>query len=131
MVLAGPYQSDCMPPQHERIHYLGYLSSEEVVMAINSLDVAVICNLDSTFGRYCFPQKAYEFMACNIPMVAAAIGSMKQLLQAYPTCLYQINNGQSLSRAIENQLTTPIQLELAIPSWEMQAEKLESFLAVS
>jgi glycosyltransferase involved in cell wall biosynthesis len=109
------------------IHDLGTLPLEIVPVLLNALDLAVICNRDSAFGRYCFPQKAYEIIACRVPLVAAAVGSMKELLTEYPACLYEPENANSLAQAIERQLQARTIVNLRAPSWAESAKNLEVF----
>ena len=102
------------------VHDLATLRLDTVPVLLNALDVAVICNRDSTFGRHCFPQKAYEIIACRVPLVAAAVGSMNELLSEYPECLYEPENGNSLAQVIERQLEARTIVDLRVPSWTIQ-----------
>ena len=77
LALAGPRRKSMRIPSDPLIHDLGELPLDEVPAFLNALDVAVVCNLDNDFGRYCFPQKAREIMACDVPIIAARVGSMK------------------------------------------------------
>ena len=72
LALAGP--RDIEIPRVPGIIDLGILPLEQVPLLLNALDVAVICNRENDFGRYCFPQKAREIMACYVPLVAARVG---------------------------------------------------------
>ena len=49
-------------------------------------------------------QKAYEIIACRVPLVAAAVGSMKALLTDYPRCLYEPGDPANLAEVVELQL---------------------------
>jgi glycosyltransferase involved in cell wall biosynthesis len=128
LALAGPRSRWNPIPAGPPILDLGTLPLETVPVLFNALDVAIICNRDSAFGRYCFPQKAYEIIACRVPLVAAAVGSMKELLGDYPQCLYQPESPASLAQAIERQLEAKTVLDIAAPSWGDSAKKLECFL---
>ena len=101
LALAGPVETGTRLPKGPQVHYLGNLKHEAVPVLINALDIGVICNIDTLFGRYCFPQKAYEMMACRIPVVAAKIGTMKKLFAAYPECLFEPENCLDLALAIK------------------------------
>lgn len=125
LLLAGPADAGAPIPQHDNVHYLGEIPYQDVPAFINALDVAVICNLDSAFGRYCFPQKAYEILSCQVPMVAAGIGVMESLLKNYSDCLFEPGNADSLAKAIERQLHQPIVPEIEVFTWDDQAVKLE------
>ena len=56
---------------------------EEVVLAINSADVAIIPNTLNEFSKYCFPYKLAEYMACKVPIVATDIGDVSSMLKKY------------------------------------------------
>jgi glycosyltransferase involved in cell wall biosynthesis len=127
LALAGPRSRYTKIPLVPMIHDLGTLPLEIVPVLLNALDLAVICNRDSAFGRYCFPQKAYEIIACRVPLVAAAVGSMKELLTEYPACLYEPENANSLAQAIERQLQARTIVNLRAPSWAESAKNLEVF----
>jgi glycosyltransferase involved in cell wall biosynthesis len=127
LALAGPRSRLSKIPKEPMIHDLRTLPLDRVPVFLNALDVAVICNRDSAFGRYCFPQKAYEIIACRLPLVAAAVGSMNELLADYPLCLYEPENPNSLVRAIEHQLEARTLVNLPAPSWAESAIKLDAY----
>jgi teichuronic acid biosynthesis glycosyltransferase TuaC len=114
--------------RHPNARDLGLLSNSQVAVFLNTLDVAVICNKDSDFGRYCFPQKAHEILACGVPLVAANVGVMSELLKNNPECLYDPKNPLDLANKIATQLKTPATLKIPINTWAKQAKKLESFM---
>ena len=128
LAIAGPRDRCSQIPNGPRVHDLGVLPLDEVPLLINALDVAVVCNRDSLFGRYCFPQKTYEVMACRTPLVAAAVGSMKDMLDEYPECLFEPEAPQSCADAIRSQLIQPTVVDFDIPSWGDMAKRLETFL---
>lgn len=127
LALAGPRGRFSKIPLGPMVHDFETLGLDTVPILLNALDVAVICNRDSTFGRYCFPQKAYEIIACRVPLVAAAVGSMNELLSEYPECLYEPENANSLAHAIERQLEARTIVNLPVPSWADSARKLEAY----
>jgi len=127
LAIAGPRPRFSKIPPGPMVHDFKMLRLETVPVFLNALNVAVICNRDSSFGRYCFPQKAYEIIACRVPLVAAAVGSMNELLAEYPQCLYEPENANSLAQAIERQLETKTIVNLPAPSWAESAKGLEAF----
>lgn len=126
LVLAGPVH-DAPPPRHDNILYLGALDHALVPSFFNALDVAVLCMADNEFGRYAFPQKLYEILACQVPVVAAAVGAIKELLSPWPQTLYPPDNETELKQVMLKQMQSPCIPELSIPLWPDQAEKLECF----
>lgn len=128
LALAGPRSSRVKIPAGERVHDLGVLPLELVPTFLNALDVAVVCNRDSAFGRYNFPQKAREIVACEIPMAAADTGSMKAILREHPECLFASGEPASLANVLRAQLRNPKPIHDRAASWSDMAETLEKFL---
>lgn len=127
LALAGPRPSSGRIPRGEHTHDLGILPLDKVSVFFNALDVAVVCNRDSSFGRYNFPQKAREIMACGTALVAAEIGSMKEILRDHRHCLFAPNDPASLAAAIRIQLAKPTSIGRKVPAWSDSAAQLETF----
>ncbi|MDP2178140.1 glycosyltransferase family 4 protein [Methylicorpusculum sp.] len=128
LALAGPHDASCPIPQHPRIHYLGLLPHHEINTFYNALDLAVVCMRDTEFGRYAFPQKTYEILACKTPILSARLGALKQTLKEYPQCLYEPENQADLSEKIVNLLNNPSVVDIHIPTWSDQAQRLAEWL---
>jgi glycosyltransferase involved in cell wall biosynthesis len=127
LALAGARRPSLSIPSGSKVHDLKMLPHLQVPSFINALDLAVICYRQSPQGEVSFPQKAYEIIACRVPFVAAAVGSMNELLAEYPQCLYEPENPDSLAQAIERQLEAKTIVNLPAPSWAESAKRLESF----
>lgn len=125
LVLAGPYDASAPPPTGERVHYLESLPHERVAELFCALDVGAICIQDTAFGRYCFPQKAYEMLACDLPVVAADIGAMGALLVSTPGCLYRSGDERDLADKLLNQLHQPTRPQVVIEDWQALIARIE------
>ena len=123
LAVAGP--RDMPIPEDPRIHDLGVLPLDKVPLFLNALDVAVICVKDDAFGRYCYPQKAGEIMACDLPLVAAKTGSLSDLFAAHPEWLYEPGNVNSLAKALDRRISDKSTGYSTPPSWKELAERLE------
>ncbi|MFT4241103.1 MAG: glycosyltransferase family 4 protein [Acidovorax sp.] len=129
LVLAGPYRPELPPPQGERVHYLGHLSHAQVAELFSALDVGIISILDTPFGRYCFPQKAYEMLACGLCVAVTDIGEMSTLFAATPQIMFQSGDAQGLAVAVTNQLSAPAAPAVAIHDWSALIGEIEPMLA--
>jgi glycosyltransferase involved in cell wall biosynthesis len=129
LVFAGPRDGTPQRYKHQRIIDLGVLDYSVIPKLFNALDVGVICNENSMFGRFCFPQKFYEMASCGIPFVATDVGEMSQLLAHRPDCLYPVGNSQVLAKRIDAHLQNPAPVEMAaIPTWDEAGLAMEEFI---
>ncbi|MGB5851312.1 MAG: glycosyltransferase family 4 protein [Rhodanobacter sp.] len=117
LVLAGPFDASFPPPSGPRVHYLGQLPHARTAELFNALDVGVIYLRDTPFGRYCFPQKAYEMLACGLPIASARIGVMPQLLASTPAGLYAADDPTELAKAVLDLLEHPAVATVSIDDW--------------
>lgn len=125
LVLAGPVDAGLPAPLGSRVHYLGMLPHAKTAELFNAIDVGAICIRDTVFGRYSFPQKAYEMLACGLPVAAADIGSMTHLFASAPSCLYQAEDGTSLAKTLLTQLDQPAKIKVPIKDWAELIGELE------
>lgn len=125
LVLAGPGADRYPPPRHERVHYLGRLLQSQVATLFNALDVGVVTLRDDEFGRYCFPQKLHEMLACGLPVVAADVGVMSSLLKAAPQLLFRNGDAAGLAAVVLKQLANPLRPPVSTPDWKQVAAVLE------
>jgi len=52
---------------------------------------------------------------------------MEDLLAKQPECLFEPENPESFAQAVRRQLTNPTILNIPVPTWANQAQRLESF----
>jgi glycosyltransferase involved in cell wall biosynthesis len=128
LVLAGPADRRMAPPTGPRVHYLGELPHAQAAEVFGALDVGVIYLRDTSFGRFCFPQKAYEMAACGIPIVAANVGAMHALLADAPECLYRADDADSLADALSGQLRAPRLSGVVPEDWRQLVTRLNEVL---
>jgi glycosyltransferase involved in cell wall biosynthesis len=125
LVLAGPTEPATPPPQGPRVHALGPLAHERVAELFSALDVGAICVRDTPFGRYCFPQKAYEMLACRLPAVAADVGAMGRFFKDQPQCRYRPGDAADLAAKLRAQLAAPVAPAVPIAGWSELIGDLE------
>lgn len=117
LVLAGTEEPSLPRPSGPGVYYLGELNHSEIPVLFSALDVGVICLRETAFGEFSFPQKAYEMLACGLPVVAADVGAMSDLLSDTSNSLYRPDDALSLRRCLESQLDAPALWHRGIPTW--------------
>ena len=126
LVLAGIVQKDLPIPDHKNIIYLGELEHAKVVDFFNALDVAVIIIMDNSFGRYSFPQKSYEILACDVPVVCSAIGAMNNVLKNHPQSLF--SDEHDFLNKTQQQLDHPCLVDVNIETWADKSKQIIKIL---
>ena len=118
-----------MPLRHPRLIELGELPHDKVGLLLSSLDVGVVCNRDTPFGHYCFPLKLHEMMAAGIPVVAARVGDVSEVLADTPQSLYQPGDIADLADKLMRLATEPERSASSLyRSWEAMTDELEVWL---
>jgi teichuronic acid biosynthesis glycosyltransferase TuaC len=128
LALAGPRDPDFFIPNDPRVHDFGILEFDKVPYFLNALDIAVICYAADNFGKYCFPQKTREIMACDVPLVAAKVGSLKELLGDHAEWLYNPGDSGSLAKVLEKRLVDSTTAYDKPPTWSNLADRLENIM---
>lgn len=127
LLLAGDSDPSLPPPKHDNVVYLGNLNHSDMNNFYNSLNVAFNYMNDDEFGRYSFPQKAYEILACKIPVLTARVGVFAKLLEQ-DRFLYTPGNSRELEKKVLTLLDNPAAPEVDIPTWEEQARKVNTII---
>jgi glycosyltransferase involved in cell wall biosynthesis len=132
LVVAGPRDRTLQRYQHPRIVDLGVLHWQQIPAVINSLDISIVCNRESTFGRYCFPLKLYESVACGVPVVASGVGDVPRLLPPDAGITYPAGDHRALAAAIEQLLGAgSVMFHASVADWQVRAAQMEELLTAS
>jgi glycosyltransferase involved in cell wall biosynthesis len=78
LVLSGRPPADVL--QLPGIIGLGYLPDAQLPLLVSSLNVACIVTADTAFGKFSYPAKLCEAMACEVPVVASATAAVRWML---------------------------------------------------
>jgi teichuronic acid biosynthesis glycosyltransferase TuaC len=127
-VVAGKLYNECPLPEREDVAYLGMLPHSQMSYFFSALDVAVVALSNTRFGYYAFPQKAYELLACRVPVAAADVGALGMLFGSLKEALYDPDSSVALADTVLHQLEKKSLLDVRIPTWSEQAEKMDNFI---
>ena len=109
--------------------WLGYVDDDEVPFVLNALDVLLIPNRLSTFGRYSHPAKLYEAMSCRIPAVATETPATNWILSGRKQFLAPPDNPEELASKAQALLELGRYDYGRQNSWEESARLLEELFS--
>lgn len=107
----------------------GYLPDAQLPVLLNALDLACVVTADTRFGRYSYPAKLCEAMACNVPLVATATDAVRWMLGEHAEHLSPLGDPKAYAERMLALLTTPCTKYQRPPSWRDVALKLEDLLS--
>ena len=108
---------------------LGYLPDRQVPLLVAALDVASVVTADTPFGRYSYPAKLCEAIACRTPVVAAGGGPLRWMLGDSDAHLVPQGDVGRFSDRVLALLDAPVADYPEQPGWPEIARRLASMLA--
>lgn len=128
LVLAGHVEKDFPVPNGPRVIYLGELLERQVGQLFRALDIGIIPAHDSDFGRHCFPQKLYEMIGCGLPVVAARVGAIADILHDTAKIFYKAGDPESLATTLLLQIEQQLLADIEAKEWRDLVADIEPFL---
>ncbi|MCG6553366.1 MAG: glycosyltransferase family 4 protein [Candidatus Magnetominusculus sp. LBB02] len=122
-----------------RITFTGQLRHSDVCTYLKQAKIAVIPNLKESVSMYSSPLKMFEYMASNIPIVAADIPGIREVLTDGKTAVFFTpGDVQSLRAALKTLIERPEKAkEIAVAAhtlskrftYEHRAQRIIDFLS--
>jgi glycosyltransferase involved in cell wall biosynthesis len=106
----------------------GYVSDAQLPELINSLDVACVITANTSFGRYSYPAKLCEAMACEVPVVATATPPVRWMLGQRSQHLVEVGDSESFASCMLALLSLPQSTYGTRDTWACEARKLHDLL---
>jgi glycosyltransferase involved in cell wall biosynthesis len=85
---------------------LGYLPDADLPTVLNAVDLACVISADTRFGRFSYPAKLCEAMACSVPVVATGTDPIRWMLNGNPECLAPVGDPQAFAARVLATLGT-------------------------
>ncbi|MCK5858777.1 MAG: glycosyltransferase family 4 protein [Abyssibacter sp.] len=106
--------------------HLGYVADALLPTVFGSLSVVCVCGADNAFGRFSYPAKLYEALACRRPVAAAATGPIRWILgPSADSTTYTPGCARSLAECLVRQLNAP-SFGPRPPGWSSSGKILET-----
>ncbi len=121
------------PPAHAiaepGVIHTGYVADKNLPMLINALDVACIATANTRFGRYSYPAKLCEAMACGVPVVATATEPVRWMLHENSRHLAPLNDPAAFATRVLELLAQPTADYGQRRTWQDVAASLHQMLS--
>lgn len=123
------------PPQHAisapGVINLGYVADNLMPTVTNAVDLCCVVLANTSFGRFSYPVKLCEAIACRIPVVASATAPVAWMLHGDERFLAKVGDAADHARLMLRNYRMR-ELDYDQPaSWQQNAATLASWLAVN
>jgi glycosyltransferase involved in cell wall biosynthesis len=110
------------------VKWMGYLPDDHMPYLLNAMNVLVVINRLSAFGRFSYPVKLYEAMACGLPVVATATEPAAWILGGDQRFLARPGDPHDLALKISALLPQGRMVYPQVPDWAASASLFERAL---
>lgn len=128
LILAGHLDIK-LPVPDTGITYIGALEHCQMNNFYNAMDINAISMLENCFGKYAFPQKAYEIAATRTPCMVPNFGPMARLFCSLQHSYYRPGDPLSISETLLQLASEPETANIPIPTWQDHAKSIRSILS--
>lgn len=124
--------------KRDNILYTGYKKPEEIPYYLKSADVLVLPNsLKDAKSKYTSPLKLFEYMASGVPIIAADLPVIKEILNNENAIFFQPDNLQDLADKIKillqnkelaDKISTQALRDVQQYTWQKRVGKIIKFI---
>ncbi len=108
---------------------LGYLDDAQMPAMLSALNVACVITADTAFGRYSYPAKLCEAMACRVSVVATATEPIRWMLNDNTRFLVTVGNAEDIAAHILANLDAGQVDYGKLPSWREVGRRFDALLS--
>ena len=127
LVLTGKPPAEAISA--EGVIALGYLPDNDMPHVVNAMDLSCVMLANTAFGRFSYPAKLYESMACRIPVVASATEPVAWILNEDRRFLAPVGDTEKYAEKMQQNLVLGRPEYPAQPSWSVLAENYSQLFA--
>jgi len=126
LVLSGRPPGDVL--QLPGVIGLGYLPDAQLPLLVSALDVACIVTAATAFGKFSYPAKLCEAMACKVPVVASATDAVRWMLDDRTEHLARLADPADFAEHALALLDAPAADYGERPGWDAIGARLNTLL---
>lgn len=108
---------------------LGYLDDSQLPVLLNALNVACVITADNSFGRYSYPAKLCEAMACGVPVVATATEPVRWMLNDDARYMATVGSAEAVAARVLANLGVSRVDYGRLTSWQENGKRFESLIS--
>tara|TARA_B100000315_G_scaffold252974_2_gene290849 strand:+ start:231 stop:1274 length:1044 start_codon:yes stop_codon:yes gene_type:complete len=131
LLLAGKVSRN-LNIKKENIILMKFKKRDDVALALNASDVAMLPKHVDNFSPYCFPYKLMEYMACGLPIVATDIGDVSIVLKNYAGSLVRPDDIEEYKNKVISKLKENKKVnyskDIKNLTWEKLAKKIDKII---
>ena len=127
LVLAGNLDPGLPVPALDTT-YLGILKYDSMNDFYNAMSINAVSLVPNNFGRFAFPQKAYEIAAAGSHCIVPNFGSMVKFIDDFQWHSYIPGDEFSICNTLQIAASCSNNLNIQTPTWREQAEKVYAVL---
>jgi glycosyltransferase involved in cell wall biosynthesis len=126
LVLTGKPPSEAITRQG--VINLGYLPDELMPNVINAVDLSCVVVANTSFGRFSYPAKLCESIACNVPVVASATEPVTWMLHDEARFLARVGDANDYAQRMLTNYSMSSAAYPIQPTWTELAGRYEKLL---
>lgn len=91
----------------DKVEFTGLVERDEIPEILNESTVSIAPLKRDQSLEYAIPTKVYEYMACELPVVATGIGEIRTVIEESNGGVFVENDPKALARAFDDLLENP------------------------
>ena len=123
------------PPEHALaapgVRSLGYVDDADMPIVTNAMDVCCVVLANTRFGRYSYPAKLCEAMACRIPVVASDTDAVSWMLHDDRKFVARVGDAADHARLMLTNYCLSRVDYIRPPDWRQSAARFAELLTRS
>ena len=107
------------------VHFTGYVSHNRINEYISHSDMGLVSFLPSPFSELCQPNKLFEYIALNKPVVCSRLKAIEEIFDDSSVMFFEPGNAKDLARCILKLYRNPDKAKQLVENASVIYEKMK------